>query len=199
MTVQISLCQAWSLPAYAQPYIHMMPSVNQTIPVIGNKGQFELDIVPDNVTICWGERGAPLRQLAWTDNDSLDWDGQVQVGGFVTAIHFAYMEQLDMELAIMSVEAYPLKPHVTPYLPAQARDTLPYSPPDFLDGVDDSHSEGVTTWIAEVDSPLVGLMQDAMNQGHRIYTFGQLASEEQGWHHIFALPILLEAVTTFMR
>ena len=192
-----SLChQDWQLPIYAQPYITVNTSAQQQLPVDGEQGTFDIENAPDSVTVSWGT--APLTQLAWQDQ-SLNWDGSVRLGGFVTAIHFRNMANLDMELAIMTVEAYPLKPDVKPYLSAKDRAQVPYQPADFLDGIDDGLPEGVTTWLADIESPLVGLMQDAMNQGHRVYAFGQLASEEQGWHHVFALPILLEAVTSFMR
>ncbi len=191
-----TLCQDWQLPQYSQPCITVNTANQQQIRIQPDTHTFELDESPANVTISWGT--APLTQLTW-QADSLNWDGQVRLGGFVTAIHFTHVAQLDIDLAIMTVEAYPLKPDVKPYLSAKDRTQIPYQPADFLDGVDDDQPEGVTTWLADIDSPLVGLMQDAMNQGHRVYAFGQLADEEQGWHHVFALPILLEAVTSFMR
>jgi hypothetical protein len=198
MSKQITLCDTWQIPSYAQPHIHIESSTGQGIALSGNvidhNGMTEFK----PITVYWGKQNAPLTQLT-LKQDTYGWGGDVRLGGFVTAIHFRYMEQLDIELAIMMMEAYPLKPTVRPYLSASDRASLPYSPPDFLDGIDDDVPEGVTMWLAEIDSPLVGLMQDAMNQGHRVYAFGHLADEEQGWHHIFALPILLEAVTTFMR
>jgi len=190
------LCRDWSIPTYAQPYIYINTPEDQQLPISSVTGEFQMKSIPDTVTVMWGR--APLVQLAW-QADSLDWGGEVRVGGFVTSIHVRHMPQLEMDLAIMTVEAYPLKPSVTPYLSVDDRENVPYQPADFLDGVDDDQPEGVTTWLADVDSPLVGLMQDAMNQGHRLYALGQLASDEQGWHHVFAMPILLEAVTTFMR
>jgi len=191
-----TLCDSWRLPTYAESYVQLATSAGDTLPMTGAHGTFNIDAKADTLTVLWGD--APLSQLAWQDT-SLDWTGAVRLGGFVTAIHFAHLAQLEMDLAVMTVEAYPLKPDVKPYLSASHRDNFPYAPADFLSGIDDDQSEGVTTWLADMDSPLVGLMQDAMNQAHRVYAFGQLASDEQGWHHLFALPILLESVTTFMR
>lgn len=191
-----TLCQQWKLPTYAQPYITINTPIYQQLHVDSAVGKFEIEKMSEIVTVSWDN--APLTQLAW-QADSLDWDGSVRLGGFVTAIHFTYMAQLEMDLAVMTVEAYPLKPDVKPYLKATDRAKTPYQPTDFLSGVDDDQSEGVTTWLADMDSPLVGLMQDAMNQGYRVYAFGQLTSDEQGWQNLFALPILLESVTSFMR
>jgi len=192
---KMTLCNTWGIPAYAQPYLKITTHTGKPLVVTGEQGEFSIDETPEIVTVNWGD--APLTQLSWQSN-SLDWDGTVRVGGFVTAIHMTELKAIEMPLAIITLEAHPLKPTVTPFLSASQRATLPYPPSNGLDGIDDDIPEGVTTWIAEIDSPLTGLMQDAMNQGHRIYAFGQLASEEHGWHQFFALPILLESVTTFM-
>lgn len=191
-----TLSSTWKIPTYAQPYLTLTTDSGQSIRPTGDQGEFMLDTPSQTLNICWGD--APLTQIP-SQPDSLDWDGQVRLGGFATAIHMTQLQAIDYPLAIITLEAYPLLPDVQPFAAKVHRDRLPYAAPDFLSGVDDDSNEGVTTWIAEVDSPLVGLMQDAMNQAHRVYAFGQLASEAHGWHHFFALPILLESVTTFMR
>jgi hypothetical protein len=192
----ITLCQDWALPSYAQPHITVNTQQQQQLHVNDAQGNITLNHTPDVITVAWHR--APLTQLQWGTTPHY-WDGSVRLGGFVTAIHFTHIAEFEVDLAIMTVEAYPLKPTTQPYQSAANRAQAPYAPTDCLDGIDDTQPEGVTTWIADIDSPLVGLMQDAMNQAHRIYVFGQLADEEQGWHHLFALPILLESVTTFMR
>jgi hypothetical protein len=191
----MTLCKAWKIPTYAQAHLKITTDTGNQYSITGEQGNFTLKDTPSTLTVDWGD--APLTQLAWA-TDSLNWTGAVRVGGFVTSIHMTELQAIDMPLAIITIEAHPLKPSVMPFLSARQRANRPYPPSDCLDGIDDETQEGVTTWIAEIDSPLTGVMQDAMNQGHRIYSFGQLASEEQGWHSIFALPILLESVTTFM-
>lgn len=190
-----TLCSRWKIPPYAQPHLKITTDAGIEFPVIGENGEFTVDDTPRIVTVGWGD--APLTQLRWA-SESLDWDGTVRVGGFVTAIHMTELQAIDVPLAIITMEAYPLKPSVVPFLSPNERNTQPYAPSDCLVGIDDETQEGVTTWIAEIDSPLTGVMQDAMNQGHRLYAFGQLATEEHGWHQFFALPILLESVTMFM-
>lgn len=192
----ITLCQDWALPSYAQPHITVNTQQQQQLHVNDAQGTVTLNHTPDVITISW--HTAPLTQLRWGSMPH-NWDGSVRLGGFVTAIHFTHLAQFEVDLAIMTVEAYPLKPEAQPYLSATNRAQVPYIATDYLDGIDDTQPEGVTTWLADIDSPLVGLMQDAMNQAHRVYVFGQLADEEQGWHQLFALPILLQSVTTFMR
>lgn len=191
-----TLASTWDIPTYARSHLNILTDTQHQADIIGEGGAFTLDNIPDTITICWGD--APLTQLNWQAG-SLDWTGDVRLGGFVTAIHMTQLQAIDYPLAIITLEAYPLKPDVVPYLSATYRDRNPYPASELLDGIDDSGNEGVTTWIADVDSPLVNVMQDAMNQAHRVYVFGQLCSEEQGWHHLFALPILLESVTTFMQ
>lgn len=191
---QLDLTSSWKIPAYAHPYIKIKSNVGQIYNITGDKGTFRVTGVPPIITVCWGE--APLTQL---QTDALDWSGQVRLGGFVTSIHMTQLQAIDIPLAIITMEAFPLKPDIRPYLAPEHRNAIPYTAPDFLDGIDDDASEGVTTWIADVDSPLLGTMQDAMNQGHRIYAFGRLANESDGWQELFALPILLESVTTFMN
>jgi hypothetical protein len=193
---KMTLCHTWKIPTYAQPHLKITTDTGDQFPVTGEHGEFTVEHTPTTVTVCWG--GAPLTQLVWKSG-ALDWDGTVRVGGFVTAIHMTELPAIDMPLAIITMEAYPLKPSVVPFLSPQERNSQPYTPPDCLEGIDDETEEGVTTWIAEIESPLTGVLQDAMSQGHRVYAFGQLASEAQGWHQFFALPILLESVTTFMR
>ncbi len=192
----MTLCTSWKIPLYAQPHLKITTNTGKQYSITGTQGEFDLDETPLTVTVCWGD--APLTQLDYKA-DSLDWNGTVRLGGFATAIHMTELQAIDMPLAIITLEAQALKPTVTPFLSSSQRSNYPYPPPDGLDGIDDDSPEGVTTWIAEIDSPLTGLMQDAMNQGHRIHAYGQLAPEEHGWHQFFALPILLESVTTFMH
>lgn len=193
---RLTLCTSWTIPHYAQSHLRIRTDTGKQYSITGTQGEFDLDETPRTITVGWGD--APLTQLDFTSG-ALDWDGTVCLGGFVTAIHMTELQAIDMALAIVTLEAQPLKPSVTPFLTPSQRSNYPYAPPDGLDGIDDDTPEGVTTWIAEIDSPLTGLMQDAMNQGHRIHAYGQLASEEHGWHQFFALPILLESVTTFMH
>ena len=190
------LCKTWKIPDYAQPYLSVMTDGGDEIDIIGEQGEFSVSDTATHIIIRWGN--SPLVQLSW-QRDTLDWTGSVRVGGFVTAIHMTQLPAIDLSLAIITMEAYPLKQSVKPFLSSAERDQLPYAPSDFLDGIHDESDEGVTTWLAEIDSPLMAVMQDAMNQGHRVYAFGQLAGEEQGWHKFFALPILLESVTLFMQ
>ena len=193
--IKTTLCNTWEIPTYAQSHLKITSDKGDQSALSGEHGDFTLDDIPSILTISWGD--APLTQLSWTA-DSLDWNGSVRVGGFVTAIHMTEIQAIEMPLAIITLEAHPLKPSVIPFITPAQRANYPYPPSDCLEGIDDEIPEGVTTWIAEIDSPLTGVMQDAMNQGHRIYAFGQLASEEHGWHQFFALPILLESLTTFM-
>lgn len=195
----MQLTSNWQLPDYAIQQIWLSTSRGEIGAVSGERGEFSTSLTPDTVTVKWGgQDGAPLTQLRW-DDGTLDWDGSVRLGGFVTSMHVTQLPAFDFAIAILTMEAYPLKPEIIPYLSAEYRKKTPFPAPDFLDGVDDEVNEGVTTWIAEYDNPLVGLMQDAMNQDTRLYAFGRLPDADQNWDKLFAMPILLEAVTTFMK
>lgn len=193
---QTALANSWVIPSYARHHLNILTNQQEVSEIEGEKGDFTVNNIPDTVMIRWGD--APLIQLNW-QSGCLDWAGEVRLGGFVTAIHMTQLPAIDYPLAIVTLEAYPLKSRTKPFLSAKHRDNMPYTTANVLDGIDDTGEEGVTTWIADIDSPLVSVMQDAMNQAHRVYAFGQLASEEQGWHQLFALPILLESVTLFMQ
>ena len=187
------LTSDWPLPVYAQGMLWLEGEAD-TVRAEGAYGLFQLNAPSPTLVVRWGATDGPaLAQLRW-QVDSLGWDGAVGIGGFVDALH---LTDVPYPIAVLHVGGQPLKHETTPYPAASVRPRLPYPLPAFPDGLVDSVEEGVTTWLAPDDSPLLGLAQDALVSKLRVYCFGHLADENGGWHEHFALPILLEAMTLF--
>jgi hypothetical protein len=100
-------------------------------------------------------------------------------------------------IAVLHVGGQPLKHETSPYPGADQRADVPYAVPSFADGLAGEVEEGLTTWLAPDEGPLLALAQDALVSKLRVYCFGHLADEDGHWHDHFALPVLLEAMTLF--
>lgn len=187
------LTSDWRIPAYAQAML-WLESESGVVQAQGINGLFQLAAPSQTVVVRWGgAEGPALAQLRWRA-DSLDWDGSARIGGFVDALHLTDQPH---PIAVLSVGGQPLKADTPPYPPARERARVPYAAPAFADGLAEEVEEGLTTWLAPDDSPLLTLAQDALVSKLRVYCFGRLAAEDGGWHEHFALPILLEAMTLF--
>jgi hypothetical protein len=179
---------AWPIPAYAQTML-WVDSDSGAAQTEGRNGLFQLPAPAPTVIVRWGSADGPaLVQLRWR-TDSLDWDGAIRVGGFVDTMH---LTGEPYPIALLHVGGQPLRHDTLPYPGAGQRLVAP----SFADGIADV-DEGVTTWLAPDESPLLSLAQDALVSKLRVYCFGHLADEEAGWHTHFALPILVEAMTLF--
>jgi hypothetical protein len=121
------------------------------------------------------------------------------LGGTVETIHLTEFPGLEVLVAVILFEGQPVLPAFTPYPTAQQRHTLPEQAPDWLEFVDRECDPTITTWLIDSESPLFGVAQDAMHNGHQVYFHGHLAAEQVGWHKLVALPLMLEAVTLFAQ
>lgn len=190
------LTQAWTIPTYARDLL-WVEGAGETVQAQGARGAFTLDVPSPVVTVRWGgEDGPALTQLRW-QVDALDWDGTVRVGGFVDALHVTEQVDLPEPLTVLHVGGQPLKPDAQPYPTRAQRKQTPYAVPGFFDGLAEDVDEGVTTWMALSDSPVLVLAQDALVNKLRVYCYGALAEDAAGWHEAFALPIILEAMSIF--
>ena len=190
------LTQAWTIPAYARDML-WVEGAGETVQVQGKRGTFRLETPSPVVTVRWGSADGPaLTQLRW-QVDTLDWDGAVRVGGFVDALHVTEQVDLPEPLTILHVGGQPLKPETLPYPAHAQRKQTPYAVPSYFDGLAEDVDEGVTTWMALSDSPVLVLAQDALVNKLRVTCYGSLAEDEAGWHEAFALPIILEAMSIF--
>ena len=165
--------------------------------VEGAHGLFTLTAPADTLTLRWGGAdGAALAQFRW-QVDTLEWDGAVRVGGFIDSMHITTIPQLPAPIVVLHVGGQPLKPGVKPFPALADRARTPYPIPSWGDGIDDAVDEGVTTWMAFDEDPALTLAQDALVSKLRVYCFGRLAGQRDGWHEHFALPIALEGMTLF--
>lgn len=186
------LTELWNIPTYAQKLIWLDTEAGSA-QTEGDKGLFELPAPSVTVTVRWGgDTGAPLTQLRWQP-DVLGWDGTVRVGGLVEAIHLT--EFAGIVLGVVYISAQPLYPHTLPYPDAARRQVI--TPPDYLEGVDETESPEVLTVLVSDESPLFQVAQDSLTNSLPLHVYGRLSDEEEGWHTQFALPILWEAVTIF--
>lgn len=189
----------WRIPAYAQKMLWLSGTGDnvQGVRTEGDTGLFELQRPAPIVTIRWGAAdGIPLAQLRWRI-DNLEWNGSVRIGGFIASMHLMDFAPLDMPLVVLHIDGQPLKPETQPYTSASQRSQWPYAAPDFHAGIDETSAADTTTWLVSYDSPLAALAQDAMSGKALIYAYGRLPDEARGWHQVFALPILLDAMTVF--
>ena len=190
------LTSSWTIPAYAQPMLWLTTEAD-AVRVEGAHGLFTLTAPADALTLRWGGAdGAALAQFRW-QVDTLEWDGAVRVGGFIDAMHITTIPQLPAPIVVLHVGGQPLKPGVKPFPALADRARTPYSIPAWDDGIEDAIDEGVTTWMAFDEDPALTLAQDALVSKLRVYCFGRLAGQRDGWHEHFALPIALEGMTLF--
>lgn len=190
------LTQTWTIPAYARDML-WVEGAGESVQARGPRGEFALDVPSPVVTVRWGGAdGPPLVQLRW-QVDSLEWDGAVRIGGYIDALHVT--EQLDLPdaLTVLHVGGQPLKADSLPYPAFAERKQVPYAVPSFFDALAEDVGEGVTTWMALSDSPVLVLAQDALVNKLRVACYGSLAEDAAGWHEAFALPIILEAMSLF--
>jgi hypothetical protein len=166
------------------------------VPTEGPRGLFTLPAPAEQLTLRWGgEEGSALASLRW-QTDSLDWNGQVRIGGMVEAVHMMSVPNLEIGLAVLIIEGQPLRQDASPYPTAAQRMQLPYRLPDFFDGIESDLDPTVTTWLVPEDSGLLALAQDAMSNNLRLYMQGTLNA---AWRDFAAIPLALEAVTLFPR
>jgi hypothetical protein len=190
------LSSQWRIPNYAQGML-WVETPGDTVQAEGEFGRFTLSAPAEIITLRWGgAEGPALTQLRWTV-DTLDWQGTVQIGGFVDAMHITEALDLPEPVTVLTVGGQPLHPRSHPYPGINQRRRVPYPVPAFGDSVAEEITEGVSTWIVFAESPVAVMAQDALVSKLRVHCFGSLADQDAGWHDYFALPIALEALTIF--
>ena len=188
------LTSTWIIPAYARDML-WLETDSGIVRLEGDHGLFTLAAPADLLTLRWGgEEGPALVQLRWQP-DTLEWDGAVQIGGYVDAMHLTDLPKMPEPVVVLLVGGQPLKPGITPFPTANVRRQVPYPEPSFFDGVADEVPEGVTSWVSFEGSAPLALAQDALVSKMRVFCFGHLA--ETAWQDYFALPLVLEGMTLF--
>lgn len=190
------LTSQWEIPDYAQNHL-WLSGTSGSAQCQGKHGLFQLSAPESVLTLRWGHAdGATLTQLTW-QADTLGWDGSVRLGGMVEALHMTSLPHAGLDLAIVYFSGQPLLPKTRPFPDASQRQVTHFDVPSWYDGIDDEPSPTVVTLLAPEESALVTAAQDAMTGKIPVHIYGQLATEAQGLHNFFALPILWDAVTLF--
>lgn len=194
------LTSTWPLPAYAQDHL-WIEGFSGAVRCEGVNGLFELPAPSPSVVVYWHDvkEGAALACLRW-QVDSLEWDGQIRIGGYVDTIHLTQAGVGGLPVSVLTIGGQPLNAHYTPFPPASFRATTTYKP-DFHDSLMTDVPESYSTWILPLGSPLTDAVQNALIHNLRLYCFGRLADandpEEAAFVKQFALPIVLESLTIF--
>jgi len=190
------LTSSWHIPSYAQDMLWLVTD-DSAVQVEGEHGLFQLEYPAKRLTLHWGAVDGPaLKQFNW-QADTLDWSGEVRVGGRIDYVHLMQLPGAEFEIAVLPCWGTPLLPDHLPYPDVGQRKKLPYASMEFENGLADNVDEGLTTWLVEAESPLLSMAQDGMTNDNDLYLWGYLANEVNGFHVHFALPLLLTGLTFF--
>lgn len=211
----------YRLPAWAIDRLHLVLWDRDTGPeeplghaeASGPHGEFRFTLTPDAiltlaltghqqgprqvVSVGWGDTLDPiLAELPWpVEADpgvSLGWRGEVSVIGYVEQLHAQEVGELG--LAVLELAA-----HVTPI-------TYRRLPPLPLPGLGDRHGlhvdrpleerpEQVYYALAEVESALVTLAQDALISNLKVVCVASLGEDEGRWDEVVNVPLLVEGIS----
>jgi hypothetical protein len=196
MNDELSGQLGWKIPDYAQGAL-WLETESGLFRVEGETGLFALAAPTQALTLRWGnEAGPALAHLKWKA-DNLKWNGVVRLGGMVEALHLMELPAMETSIAVIHFTGRPLRSDALPYAPPKQRQKASYTPPDFLESLEEAVEDTTTTWLVGDDSPLFSLAQDALTNKLRLWVSGRLAEASSGWETLFALPLLLESVTLF--
>lgn len=145
------------------------------------------------VSVGWGaDRDPGLVELPWRADGRLGWDGCVTLLGYVEQLHL--LEWDELPLAVLEVVG-----HVAPF-------TYRRLPPLPLPATGDRHSlhtdrhlhdtpEHACYLLADADSPLAALAQDALVSSLQVVALASLGEQAAGWHELVSLPLVLDSLT----
>lgn len=208
----------YSLPTWAQDHLTLTlwdrdAGPDRAIvggPVTGPDGRFTLPL-PDEaalqmamvghgegpqhiVSVGWGADSNPaLAELPWQDDGQLGWDGTVRLTGFVEQLHL--LEWGGMPLSVLEVVGHTL-PHTYRRLPP-----LPLPPLGDRHGLNttirhlEDSPEQVWYALADPDSPLAALTQDALVSSLRVVAYCSLGEYDAYWHDLVNVPLVLDSLT----
>ncbi len=185
--VQLAAKQ-WTIPAYAQGNLWLTDG-DSGVQTQGPQGHFSYQGEANVLVVRWGASNGPGLVQLDRQVKTLGWDGTVGIGGYIDAMHMRMFG--DEAVNLLYVGGQPL---MQPHPSVELSD---FTAPDFHKGLVHAVADGVTTWLTLHESPLAATAHDAMLNGLRIYAYGRLADDDSGWGSMFALPLVLEAITIF--
>jgi hypothetical protein len=183
------------IPAYAQSKLFVQGDT-ETVSVIGNQGMYQFATAPSVLlTLRWLDATGAALYVFEPQQESVAWDGQICVGGYIDAMH-SYHAGGDKWITLLYLGGQPVQ---SADIPGSIRSQAILSDhnSDFHRGLASHLHETVTTWLVGSQSPLVAQAQAAMFRNARVHLFGQLASDDDPMVTQFALPLRLKAMTIF--
>ncbi|GAB4574428.1 MAG: hypothetical protein Kow0077_20960 [Anaerolineae bacterium] len=206
-----------ALPEWAQAHLYIAlrdrddapENPMTTGPVSGPQGTFALPLDPEAAiklalpshrdgphhlaTLGWDTALNPaLAELPWQASGILNWDGAVTLTGYVEQLHL--LEWGGLPLAVLELAGW-LVPHTYRRLPP-----LPLPVPGDRHHLHaDRHlhdsPEQAYYLLADADSPLTALAQDALVSNLRVVAFCSLGEQAAGWHELVNIPLVLDSLT----
>jgi hypothetical protein len=151
------------------------------------------------VSIGWGESLDPVMVNLpwpgnWSETDSLSpgWDGTLTVIGYVEQLHIEEFGGIPLAILEVAGRATPITYQRLPSLPVPVvgdRHGL-----DTDRALEDT-GEQVYYLLADAETPLAALAQDALVSSLRIVATASLGPQEGHWHELVNLPLMLDKIT----
>jgi hypothetical protein len=150
-------------------------------------------------SIGWGAALDPLLTIqAWPNTGgaagpiALDWDGTVKVRGYVEQLHIQEIGGLPLAVLELVGHTLPVTYQRLPPLPLPAlgdRHGL------HTDRHLDDRAEQVYYLLADAESPLAAIAQDALVSSLRVVCVASLGMQEAGWQAIVNVPLVLDEIS----
>ena len=122
----------------------------------------------------------------------LDWQGEVALRGYVEQLHI--LEVGGLPLAILELVGQSL-PHTYDRLPPLPQPALDDRHGLHTDRHLDDSPEHVYYLLADAESPLAAVAQDALVSSLRVTCFASLGEDAGGWDELINLPLILDSIT----
>lgn len=189
--------EKWAFPPYALDMLWLTTASGEAS-ALQLDGSFSLENVTYPVSalqLRWGNaRGSVL--TIWETNTTqtplqLKWDGKTTIGGFVERTHILEFNDMPMMVVEIVGGVYPRSFMMLPSLEqlqmtdAFTRDQQP----------DPSEEENWYSVLLPLESPFVDFVHHALVNGSAIDAYAHLANDDDNWHQLTGMPLILEQLT----
>jgi hypothetical protein len=182
--------ESYHIPNYAVSSL-LLQSGDEFAQLDNASGMFRLECNPAAwLPLRWKTPDGPMLIVLNWQSGSLEWDGQVAVGGYIDTIHLRRDSLTGVPLAMICLGGQPMN---LTYLKQQAL-ALELAAHR---GLAAQLPKTTTTWIIQQDDPMLEIAQSALFHNTMVHLFGRLAEDDDSIVNQFALPLQLEAITAF--
>jgi hypothetical protein len=199
----------YRIPEYAQDMLYIgVQNIEHVEPTRGELGEFALPYVVRDphpaIYLMWGSVNGPLlgywrspkitnmglSEQAYVPHLNLKWDGRIHVGGNVERIHAFQVEDTELIVAEIVGGVFADDYIGLPTLEDMrtGKNTRPVEQEPL-------RGDQVYTFLVEAESNFAALLQDALVSRITVDASGILAEDEEGWHQLLGLPLLLDTLT----